>query len=521
MGRTFESGGPIVPSVIKPKAFLVVLVPLLALVLTACPQAEVDGVLSVTIAGGDVDLLIDDAVALTAQVVVNGDVSTAVTWTSSNESVATIDDSGQLTAIAIGTSTITATSASDPTVFDQVLANVLEPGSVRWSRQFGTVADDLMVGVAVDPDGNVVVVGTTLGDLGGPNAGGYDGFVRKYDGRGNVLWTRQFGGPGTDYPDDIAVDSDGNVVVVGGTNGVLGDAGAGLFDAFVRKYDPDGAVIWTRQFGTAGQDGALGVAVDPSGNIVVVGSTTGNLAGSEPDVLDAYVRKYDGAGTVMWTRQFSFEERTSGRSVATDVTGNILVAGRASWTDPEDESAVFDYLYVRKYDANGDIVWTVQMGSDEEDDNAVFIAADPAGNAIIAGSTIGDLAGENVGTRDGFVIKLGAAGGAVIWSRQIGTITADQGDGVATDADGNVIVVGSTLGALQGSSAGSYDVYVRKYDASGLTVWTRQFGTSASDGAEGVATDAAGNIYVIGRTGGELFGALAGSTDGFIRSYIR
>src|SRR5690606_177770 len=79
------------------------------------------------------------------------------------------------------------------------------------------------------------------------------------------------------------------------------------------------------------------------------------------------------------------------------------------------------------------------------------------------------------------------------WTRQFGTSDNDAANAVALDANGNVIVAGSTGGALQGDSAGEYDAFVRVYAPSGDVLWTRQFGASYSDGAHAVAVDASGN----------------------------
>ena len=57
-----------------------------------------------------------------------------------------------------------------------------------------------------------------------------------------------------------------------------GQTSAGLFDAFVRKYDANGNEVWTRQFGTSGTDEAHGIAVGSSG-VYVVGRTLGSLPG--------------------------------------------------------------------------------------------------------------------------------------------------------------------------------------------------------------------------------------------------
>src|SRR5262249_57346493 len=102
-----------------------------------------------------------------------------------------------------------------------------------------------------------------------------------------------------------------------------------------------------------------------------------------------------------------------------------------------------------------------------------------------------------------------ARGGTVRWPRQFGSAADDSAFGVAADASG-LYVAGDTNGTLPGqASAGGDDAFVRKYDAAGNELWTRQFGTSPTrggfDSAAGAAGDASG-ACVAGTTGGTLRG---------------
>ena len=100
-------------------------------------------------------------------------------------------------------------------------------------------------------------------------------------------------------------------------------------------------------------------------------------------------------------------------------------------------------------------------------------------------------------------VYLGLAGSAMAWNellwvRQLGTEHSDIAHGVATDAAGNVYVTGDTWGSLGGANLGHEDAWAAKYDAAGRLLWKRQLGTEVYDAASGVATDAAGNVYLTG-----------------------
>ena len=329
--------------------------------------------------------------------------------------------------------------------------------TVDWTRQFGVPGDDQPHSVAVAGDGSVYVSGETRGALDGVNAGSIDAYVRKYDAAGAMQWTRQFGSAGEDYAPSVAVAADGSVYVAGGTNGALSVV---PFDAYVRKYDPAGALQWTRQFGTVDSDYAESVAVAADGSVYVAGQTKGALDGVNAGLDDAFVRKFDAAGAVVWTRQFG--------TPGDDRTDSVAVAGD--------------------------------------------------GSVYVAGDTTGVLDGVNAGDWDAYVRKFDAAG-AVQWTRQFGTAGSDHAFSVAAAADGSVYVAGQTGGVLDGVHAGSLDAFVRKYDAAGAVQWTRQFGTVGYDWAEAAAVAGDGSVYVAGTTDGALDGVNAGGFDAFIRKY--
>jgi len=144
-------------------------------------------------------------------------------------------------------------------------------GALGWIRQFGTTDSDGAYAVCADGDGNVFVAGNTQGDIDDDNTTGGSGFVRMYDALGDPIWTREFAGPEEVRPHALYVDDDGNLLVAGGTDGVLEGEGAGGEDAFVRMYDPTGEVIWTQQFGTALDDAAQSVTINAAGHIFVAG----------------------------------------------------------------------------------------------------------------------------------------------------------------------------------------------------------------------------------------------------------
>ena len=307
------------------------------------------------------------------------------------------------------------------------------------------------------------------------SAGDYDAFVSKYDASGNYQWTKAFGGTGTDWANSVAVDSSGNVYIGGWFNstvdfdpgaGVDNRTSAGSDDAFVSKYDASGNYQWTKAFGGTGYDAAYSVAVDSSGNVYVAGGFRSTVdfdpgAGVDNRIsagdYDAFVSKYDASGNYQWTKAFGGTGRDSAYSVAVDSSGNVYIGGWFRNTVDFDPGAGVDNrisagdndAIVSKYDASGNYQWTKAFGGTGTD-SANSVAVDSSGNVYVAG-----------------VFK--------------NTVDFDPGAGVDNR-----------------TSAGDYEAFVSKYDASGNYQWTKAFGGTGTDSANSVAVDSSGNVYVAG-----------------------
>ena len=172
------------------------------------------------------------------------------------------------------------------------------------------------------------------------------------------IGTKQLGVAGKlTVSSSVATDANGNVYVAGDTDGGLdGNTLTGTYDVFVTKYDSSGVKQYTRQLGVAGQgtDGRS-VATDANGNVYVAGWTKGGLDGNTlTGTQDAFVIKYNSSGVKQYTRQLGVAgQRTLGKSVATDATGNVYVTGdTAGGLDGNTLTGTEDF-FVTKYDSSG------------------------------------------------------------------------------------------------------------------------------------------------------------------------
>jgi hypothetical protein len=430
-------------------------------------------------------------------------------------------------------------------------------GDFVWARGMGgTISSDEARSIAVDSAGNVYTTGYFSGtvdfDPGAgtvnlTSAGSNEIFVQKLDASGNLVWARGMGGTSQDDSWSIAVDSAGNVYTTGffeGTAdfdpgaGTVNLTSAGIRDIFVQKLDASGTLVWARRMGgTISSDEARSIAVDSAGNVYTTGFFEGTVdfdpgAGtvnlSSAGNNEIFVQKLDASGNFVWARRMGGTSADVGWGIAVDSAGNVYTTGYFNGTVDFDPgagtvnltSAGSFEIFVQKLDASGNLVWARRMGG-TSDDFGIGIAVDSADNVYTTGTFVGTAdfdpgAGTvnltSAGIRDIFVQKLDASG-TFAWARRMGGTSFDQGWGIAVDPLGNVYTTGyfegtvdfdPGAGTVNLSSAGNYEIFVQKLDASGNYVWARSMAGTSEDQGFGIAVDSAGNVYTTGYFSGTV-----------------
>jgi uncharacterized delta-60 repeat protein len=261
-----------------------------------------------------------------------------------------------------------------PSSSDLWVAKLDPQGAEIWSRTFDGpgAADDGARGVASDSTGNVAVTGFVRIDT-----ADIDIWVAQLDPDGNLLWSEVVPGPETfdDRGQGVAVDLADDAVVVAG----YVSHGGFDRDVWLRKYDVDGDVLWTQTWdnGNNGEDAGYGVAVRPDGTIAVAGMTP--IIATNQDV---FLGLWDGSGALQWYKQFGGQAylNDEGLSVASDADGNLVVAGFRGASDTDSD------IWVRRYDAVGNVVWSqVVEGESSDRDQATAVATDAEANILVTG----------------------------------------------------------------------------------------------------------------------------------------
>lgn len=353
----------------------------------------------------------------------------------------------------------------------------------------------------VDANGNVYVVGNTSGSFGGQiEKGEQDVYLTKYDSAGNVQWTRLLGSQSSASGYSLALDPTGGVVVAGSTTGPLSeDAIGGGTDSFVAKYSADGTQSWLHQIDPVSNDSAFAVTVDASGNVYYGGQVNGAIASGQTRVggLDGYITKLDNKGNAVYRQQVGTTGTDQVSQMATTADGGLVVA-----------SVQNGHAIVAKYasgDATAAPLWQMDLGDLKNgaiggiaiDGNNVYLSGTTSNAALTAGGQA-SVANAASGSSDAFVFSLTDSGSSASanFVSYVGTSTSDLGGAIAA-SNGHIYLTGTTRGQFPGqtqSFANAPNMFVTDLNTDGSINWTKQYGgLSGNSTGSGIAVDPQGS----------------------------
>lgn len=362
-------------------------------------------------------------------------------------------------------------------------------------------------------------------------------------------WVVHQGGQGRESGSSIVTDAEGNIYATGYfENTVDFDPGEdtfnltseGYFDIFIQKLNSNGQLLWVKSIGSGSRDQGTGITLDSSGNLYITGAfsetvdfdpgeatynlTTGSGA---PYKENIFVLKLDPDGNFIWAKHMAGDSYSTAFSLNTDSNDNVLITGGFSSTvdfDPGEGTVNLtadngENIFILKLDVNGNFIWVKQMVGDSA--RGLSIATDTNDNVYTTGlfyETVDFDPGQGTanltsrGWYDIFVQKLDT-NGDLLWVNHMGAETADQGNSLTVDLDGNVYVTGEFsdtvdfdpgAGTKNLTSADLSDIFIQKLDTNGNLLWVKQIGGTHYDNGNAIKTDASGNIYILGNFNGTV-----------------
>lgn len=259
-------------------------------------------------------------------------------------------------------------------------------------------------------------------------------------------------------------------------------------DFVVAQLFPNGTEAWRFTYNGPGN------SRDDAGDVAVDGA--GNVyvvgtsrSGSTGESEDIVLIKLATNGTPIWVRRYDGPQHGQDRAFlqAIDAAGNTYVAGT---TDAPGSFTGWDSV-ILKYDPDGNLLWSsIYNGPGNHTDQPSGLALDAAGQPHIAGRSKG------VTSFDFYTIKY-SSGGTQFWvARLNGLDDGDDGaNSIALDENGNVYVAGD----IQGAGSGSVKSGTVKYDSNGLQLWLQSFsGSHGAAFANAMVAHPQGGVVVVG-----------------------
>ena len=446
--------------------------------------------------------------------------------------------------------------------YDHSRALTIDP-TISFSSYLGGNGAEEGDGVAVDPSGNMYLVGSTTS-----GSSDSDFLLRKYSPNGAQVYRADFGGKGDDFGYAIRVDSTGSVYIGGRTSSddfplanAFQSKRAGNADAFLLRVDPSGNnLVFSTYVGSSSDDFVRAIAIDRQGAVYATGTTGGafpSAAGfyqtTNRGGLDAFVIKLDGQGNGVYSTLLGGGSDDEGRGIAVDNSGNAYVTGTTLSDSFPQVSTIYQNsrhggvdAFVTAVNSGGtNLIYSTFLGgalSDQgyavavDSSNAVYVAGKTASRDFPTTSTSyqKDYAG---GDNDIFVAKFLPGKADVQYVTYIGSGGSDEGFGLAVDSTGAAYVTGDTdsdrypvtSDATQGRRNGNRDGVLTKLNPAGSALlFSTYIGGSQNEIGYGVDVDSAGNAYVTGVTSSTDFpvtlGAFqtssGGNADAFFMKFL-
>lgn len=373
-------------------------------------------------------------------------------------------------------------------------------------------------------------------------AGGTDLFLARFAPDGEHLWSKRFGDAADQFNDGfaLAVDAAGEIALAGDFEGAIDFGGGPLVaqnvgDPFLVRFKPDGGHVWSKAFKTGSYAYPQAVAFDPAGNILLggyffVSLDLGGGVMNSAGMVDAFLSKFNADGVHQWSQRFGDANGQYVLGLVTDAASNVYAGGgfqgAVNFGNGPLVSAGGADVFLARFEPNGNAVWSKRFG-DAQTQVLRDLAIDGKGRLSFGGEIQGsiDLGGGPIGGNSrGFIAQFDGAG-KHLWSHAASDGQANV-KGVAVDGLGSVLLTGEFSGASDFGggalvSEGSSDVFLVKLGPGGQHVWSKRFGDFAGQYGLDTAGSAAGFVAVTGNfAGGINFGGgpvnSKGLTDGLL-----
>ncbi len=354
---------------------------------------------------------------------------------------------------------------------------------VGITPQFGTADDDIGADVALSSTGRIYALVNTSRKLFEDDGNYAKTFLRRYDRSGNLIFNREV--EATSCPSSYECDFDslhkgqsleatsqGNLYAQYTRNRIIADRFY-LREKYVEVYSSNGQELSRIALGYICVDfetpynDKVATAVDGGGNVYSTFETSG-VYDPSGNCLTTNAKqnltKHSASGSLLWERAPNVGLVYG---VTVNASGDVYVIGSKG---------------MARYTSSGTLTWTKTGSSYAVNVSSKIVAS-----------------GSNLYVRTLNTIRKYDSNGSLVWSKPQSGLSGVIAQDLTTDPSGNVYLSGKFA-----ASSSNRDVFSRKLNAQGATVWTKTFGTPQYDDARGIATLNGSELYLTGETQGAL-----------------
>ncbi|MFH2095970.1 MAG: T9SS type A sorting domain-containing protein [Bacteroidota bacterium] len=379
-----------------------------------------------------------------------------------------------------------------------------QTASIEWAKCYGGLGNETPMRIIQTSDGGYITGGRTnsLDSYITTNYGGVDFWILRLDENGDTIWSKVYGGSGSDYFYDIIETPGSGFIAMGHSNSTDGcvHGNHGDNDIWLLKLDANGDTLWTKCFG--GSDNEWGNRIFPkNANSYII---TGSSCSSDFDVsenngfFDYWIFEIDSSGNILWEKSYGGSLSDYFHSFDSIPGTGFIVCGTSNSDDFDVCGNNGDYdAWIVCLDYSGDTLWSRNYGGSGWDDP--FSLKSLSNGYIISNwsnSSDQDVWG-NHGMNDFWMIRTDLAGDT-IWTRSFGGSDDDGPNDVFVDSDGNFIAAGLSFSSDGDISYfhGAIDMWIIKFDTLGNLLWEKSLGGSGME-FESSSCQTTDSAYVI------------------------
>jgi len=437
---------------------------------------------------------------------------------------------------------------------------VIDPlPTLRWATYYGGSSNDQGYGTASCQDGNVVFCGKTASNSNIASSGAHKNFasgsddaflvkMKRSGGSTQRVWGTYFGGKDGDVANDVSTDKFNNIIIAGTTSSTgLGfkanydSTHNGSKDVFIAKFTDSGKLVWSNYLGGASDDEGLGVVLDSSQNVVVVGKTgsSGLSSRLNPSSYtihqasislngDGLIGKFDKDGKRLFITYYGGTNADEIKGIHTGAKDTIVVVGTTSSSTGIATTGSFSRrsdAFIAKFDANGLRILSKYFGDTADDygynvkykNGSYFMVGKTNSDAGIAKnghqSKLNAISTYSSST-DGFLVKFDARFN-ILWGTYYGGDLKDDAMSLEIDDFDYIYICGTaesdnsttgynniiaTADAQSIYNSGGSDAYVAKFSSAGKRIWGTYFGGTSNELGSDLSHGRFGDVYFVGET---------------------